>query len=210
MLARPRLVAVAVAIVAGGVLVAALTGPSDARVGAKKRCHMVTKKVRGKSRRVVRVCAEAPKRKPPAPTPTADLVVAAVAPLQVVAGDEVVYRVTVLNRGPRVARNVTVSIETPITVKTTQAALSSTQAASCDPPGTGPSAFRCRLPQLPVGGRWTLEFAGTASVAGQIRFAAAARSSTSDPTTRNAAVQVVTTVEPAPPSHLELPPPPLS
>jgi hypothetical protein len=194
-----RLPALAAALGAGVALLA-VPGPSHAgaaRHAAKKRCHLVVRKVRGNARRV-RVCTEVPKRKPPAPTPSADLVLVAVAPLEVTVGQEVDYRLTVLNRGPRVAWNVTVAVDTPIGLETGHTSLSPAEDATCDSTGTGPTAFRCRLAALPVNGRWILEFAGTPSAAGKIRFAAAVRSSTPDPTARNAAAQVVTTVDPAP------------
>src|SRR5262245_30631100 len=63
----------------GGGLLAATGGASPKRShpAAKKRCHQVTKKVRGKTKRV-RVCAEPSKPQPkksPEPPTTADLVV---------------------------------------------------------------------------------------------------------------------------------------
>jgi hypothetical protein len=202
---RVRIAVVLVVACAAAVSVAGLSG-SDAgafRTAAKKPCHFVTKKVRGKKKRV-RVCGAEPKAPPSRPAPSADLIVAGFAPVHAVVGDQVTFQVNVLNRGPSVASGLSVAIETPITLTAVQPALSSGQAAACDTPASGPTAFRCRLDQLPVGGVWMLQFTGTVSTPGLVRFAAAARGTTLDPTPRNAAVDVETQVDPAP----DPPPPP--
>jgi hypothetical protein len=180
--------------------------PTAVRHAAKKRCHMVTKKVRGKKKRV-RVCATDSKPKPSTPAPSADLIAAGFAPEHAVVGDQITFQVNILNRGPSVATALSVAIETPIALTALRPALSDSQAAACDIPADGPTAFRCRLDQLPVGGVWMLQFTGTASTPGLLRFAAAARASTLDPAPKNAAVDVETQVDPPPPPP---PPPPSS
>ena len=199
---RPSRVLLVLACACAAFLAAAGWAGGDAgavRHAAKKRCHVVTKKVRGKKKRV-RVCAAAPKPTPPKPAPSADLIVAGVATAHALVGDQVTFQVNVLNRGPSVATGLSLAVETPIALTSMRPALSDTQASAvaCDTPTGGPTAFRCRLDQLPVGGVWMLQFTGSASVPGLIRFAAAARATTLDPTARNAAVDVETQVDPAP------------
>lgn len=161
----------------------------------KKQCRYVTRKIHGRTKRV-RVCSAVPKR--PAPIPQADLSVAAFAPLEVVVGQVVDYHVTVVNRGPRVARALTLAIDSPVALAKVHPSLISGQAASCDAVGPEPGAFRCRMDALPANGRWLLEFAGPARAVGELRFAVAVRSATADPVDRNSAVNVLTTVAPAP------------
>jgi uncharacterized protein DUF11 len=161
----------------------------------KKQCRYVKRKIRGKTKRV-RVCTAVPKR--PAPAPQADLVVAAVAPLEVFVGQVVDYHVTVVNRGPQVARELSLAIDSPVALAKVHASLTPGQAASCDAVGPKPGAFRCRMDTLPANGRWLLEFAGPAKAVGELRFAVAVRSTTADPVDRNSAVQVLTTVAPKP------------
>ena len=202
----PRFVLVLAIVCAAVVAVSSAGGqPSAVRHAAKKRCHVVTKKVRGKKKRV-RVCTTEPKPKPATPAPSADLIVSGFAPEHAAVGDQVTFQVNILNRGPSVATGVSLAIDTPIALTGLRPALSDDQAAACDTPADGPTAFRCRLDQLPVGGVWMLQFVGTASTAGSLRFAAAARATTLDPTPKNAAVDVETQVDPPPPP----PPPPPS
>lgn len=165
----------------------------------KKRCRYVKRKIHGRTRRV-RVCTAVPKRPAPRPVPApqADLAVAAVAPLQVVVGQVVDYHVTVLNRGPQVARELTLAVDSPVALAKVRPSLTPGQAASCDAVGPKPGAFRCHMDALPADGRWLLEFAGPAKAVGDLRFAVAVRSTTADPVDRNSAVQILTTVAPKP------------
>jgi Domain of unknown function DUF11 len=195
---RLRLLPVLLASVAGATLLLAVAGGQRA-FGAhqgKKRCHFVTRKVHGKTKRV-RVCTAPPKPKRPTPVPQADLMLAAVAPLDIVVGRALDYHVTVVNRGPQVARGVTLAIDSPIALTKVRPSLAPGQAASCDPVPAAPAAFRCHLDALAANDQWVLEFAGTAKRVGQLRFAAAVRSSTADPVDRNSAVEALTTVTPA-------------
>jgi hypothetical protein len=188
---------------------------AESSSAAKKRCRTVVKKVRGKSKRV-RVCAK-PKAKPARPAPSADLAVAAVlAPEEPLAGEPVVYRVVVVNRGPSLARSVTLSIESQIdlaAVRSEDAASGSSEGAAngtCDAPGEGPTAFRCRIATLGARDAWAVEIEGTPPESGLIRFAAAVRSATADPAPRNGATQDEIWIKPnLPPGQMEPPPPPL-
>jgi Domain of unknown function DUF11 len=125
-------------------------------------------------------------------------VVASFAPVEVVVGQALDYHVTVLNQGPRTAERLTLSVDSPVALNKVRPSLAPGQAATCDPTPPDPGAFRCHLDQLPANGRWLLEFAGPAKAVGQLRFAAAVRSSTPDPVDRNSASQVLTTVGPPP------------
>jgi Domain of unknown function DUF11 len=186
---------------------------TDSSSAAKKRCRTVVKKSRGKAKRV-RVCTEAPKTsskpkpKPKPAPPGADLAVGAiVSPEEIVAGTPMTYRVTVVNQGPKEAKNVVLAIETPIGVDDVRP---DPAGGSCDSPGKGPTAFRCRVGTLAVEGSWTVEVVGTPVEDGTIRFAAAARSATTDPAAKNSATEDEVTVKPSPPpGEGEPPPPPL-
>ena len=111
---------------------------------------------------------------------------------------------TVRNKGPKPARNVIVAIETPIGLAslegTTPAGLA---ALPCPAVDAGPTAFRCLLGELRAGETWQLRFIGVPVEAGELRFAAAVRSATLDPTVKDTAAVVLTTAEEPP-----LPPPP--
>jgi hypothetical protein len=194
---RLRLLLLVLASALGGALVVGIAGGQYA-FGAhqgKKQCRYVTRKIHGRTKRV-RVCTAVPKRSPPAPQ--ADLAVAAFAPLEVVVGQVVDYHVTVVNRGPRVARALTLAIDSPVALAKVRPNLTPGQAASCDAVGPKAGAFRCRMDTLAANGRWLLEFAGPATAVGELRFAVAVRSTTADPVDRNSAVQVLTSVAPKP------------
>jgi uncharacterized repeat protein (TIGR01451 family) len=162
----------------------------------------------------VRVCkrVKAPKKKPTPRrkpvAPAADLVLSGtVSPDDASAGDPVVYRVTVRNRGPKVAKDVVVVVQSPIGVDSVS---TDPAGGSCDRPGRGPTAFRCRVGTLAVGASWTVELEGRAVGEGRLRFAALVRSSTRDPAPKNGATEEEVTVKPAgAPGHIEPPPPPL-
>lgn len=182
---------------------------TDTSSAAKKRCRTVVKKTRGKSKRV-RVCtmvtSSGSKKKPSKPKPKpptgADLTITAtVSADEVEAGQSLVFRVTVRNRGPRPAKNVVLSLESPIGVDAVRA----DDAGACESPGTGPTAFRCRLAALAVRSDWTVELEGKPSDVGVIRFAAAVRATTADPAPKNGAAEDEVEVTP----RLEPPPPPL-
>jgi hypothetical protein len=193
---------------AAGLLTFAVTSVAGATApAAKKRCRVVTKKVRGKTKRV-RVCAEAARAKPKPAPPTAALVVGAtVEPDIAVVGEDVTYRVTVLNQGPKTAKSLSVAIESPIGLDSVRP---DPRRGACDQPSAGPTAFRCRVPALAANAIWTLELVGKPTEPGSIRFAAAVRSATPDPSSRNGAIELVTPVgEQVPPGQAEPPPPPL-
>jgi uncharacterized repeat protein (TIGR01451 family) len=123
---------------------------------------------------------------------TADLSITKTGPAEAVpAGGGFDYVVTVLNRGPSQATNVTVTDVLPTAVRFVSA--SATQGSCSTQNGT----VTCKIGTLAVGGTATLTLAVTAPAEGQVRNTATVAGSPNDPDLSNNSSTATTTVSQA-------------
>ena len=180
-------------------------------VGAKKRCKIVKKRIRGETRNV-RVCVRAKPRPRPGPvggdtpavTSTAELSLeASDSPDPVAVGADLAYTLAVRNNGPAAAQapRVSIAVSAPVSFVSVRGGpfTAPTRSSGCR---LGPSATTapasCTLDVLAAGATWNLRFVAKPSLPGLLTATVSVTAATRDPSPANTTATLITTVIPRP------------